>query len=108
MKQIEKQEKQLQEFNKNKVPFRFRILNSNLSLKIKKTIIDQLDHYYELDEDSTEYYKLKSWIDNIDKVPFEKYHSLPIKITDKKSKIDNYIENVYNCLEKSIYGHNKA
>ncbi len=105
---IEKQEEKLKNFKNVEVPFRFRILNSKLSLPNKKTIIDQLDHYHELDESSSEYYKLKSWIDSVDKIPFDNYHKLPIKITDSSDKIDEYLKNAYDCLEKSVYGHQDA
>ena len=105
---IKKNEKAIENFNKNKIPFRFKILESKLSLSNKKTIIDRLEHYHELSSEDTEYYKSKTWIDSIKKVPFNKYNKLNIKLKDGCKKINKYLNKVYENLDKSIYGHDNA
>ena len=51
-------EQQLYFSNKNDVPLRFRILQSDLPLKSISFIIRRLDHFYSLDTSDNEYSKL--------------------------------------------------
>ena len=108
LKNIKKLEQTVLKFNKPKVPFRFRILRSNLSMKNKKTIIDQLDYFNELDTTDSDYFKLKTWIDTIQKVPFGINKQLPISFDDGEEKIQKFIQKSYSILEESVWGHQTA
>ena len=108
LKKIKKQETHLLNLNKTKIPFRFRILRSKLSNQNKKTIIDQINYFNELDSSDSDYYKIKTWIDTIQKVPFEIMKQLPITMNDGPEKINKFICNAYNQLEECVWGHKTA
>ena len=101
-------EDELKDFNAQGTPLRFRVLYSNISLKNKASIIQKIDHYNELDNNDNEYHKLHTWINGLQKIPFDKTSNLPISLHDGPKKIDTYLNHVKNCLEESVYGHHEA
>ena len=101
-------EDELKEFNKQAVPLRFRVLNSNISLKNKTTIIQRIDQYNELDNNDGEYHKLHTWLDGLENIPFDKKSKLPICLEDGPQRIKKYLYEVNECLEQSVYGHSDA
>ena len=74
----------------------------------KKLIIDKLDHFNQLEMEDNEYFKMKSWIDGIKKVPFDNYNQINLTSENKTTEINNFITNVYDNLTSSIYGHENA
>jgi ATP-dependent Lon protease len=60
------------------------------------------------DTSSTEYIKLKNWIDIFMKIPFNNYCSLPITINDGISQCKDYMINAKNILDNAVYGLNDA
>ena len=77
-------EKEISSINTNLVPFRFNILESNLDIKNKAIAIKKIDMISRMDSNSGEYYKIKSWIDGLLKIPFGKYIDLPKIIRNQK------------------------
>ena len=104
---ILKKEKQLAEYNNIDIPQRFRILNSNLSLKTKRHIIDKIDHFYSLDESNNEFHKLSSWVDSLSKIHFDNYTPSPLKNTNPVEVVD-FLRNSQDILDKAVYGHEEA
>ena len=47
-------------------------------------------------------------MEGIYKIPFGRYHNIPITKNSTQLEITNYLENVQKHLDNSIYGHNKA
>jgi endopeptidase La len=80
-------------------------LESENSLNNKSVILNKLNILENL-KGSSEYSKLKNWINKIMKVPFGNYISPSVKITDSNEKIKYFLQNIRNNLNKNIYGHN--
>ena len=105
---IIKIEKEILSFKKNTIPIRFKILNSNLDICAKSYIIDKLDYFYRLETTDNEFNKLNTWIETLEKIPFDSYSKNIInKQSTSEDKI-NYIKNVKQILDNSVYGHDVA
>jgi ATP-dependent Lon protease len=61
-----------------------------------------------MDPGNGEYYKLKNWVDTFMRVPFGKYVSLPINISDGVDKCHDFMEKAQKTLDNAVYGLNDA
>ena len=106
-KLIELELKILEQKN-DKIPMRFQILSNDMPIEIKTKILSKLDIIKNLDKSNSEFYKIKSWVEGILKIPFGKYCALPITLDDGSKAIKEYLVSVYKKLDKAVYGHNIA
>ena len=99
----------LQDCRKKDVPIRFKILNlEQISANNKINIIDKLDNFYNLDPGDNEYHKLSTWVDWLEKVPFDNYQNLPVTNKSNPIKIGNFLKNAKDRLDSAVYGHIEA
>ena len=101
-------ESQISKLNTNIIPLRFSILESNLDINNKAIAIRKIDNISRMDSNSSEYYKIKNWIDGILKIPFGKYVDLPLSINNSSEEIQSYLKNTQEILNKKVYGHHTA
>ena len=109
----EKQQKEIIEIekeitNKNTTPLRFRILKSEINNDIKSVAIRKIEALKNLEPNSTEYYKIKGWVDGLLNIPFGKYKELPINLNNTKEEITNYLVKANKTLNTAVFGHKKA
>jgi ATP-dependent Lon protease len=57
---------------------------------------------------SGEYYKVKNWVDTFMQIPFGKYNTLPVNISDGVEKCHEFMENAQKTLDSAVYGLNDA
>ena len=55
-----------------------------------------------------EYHKLKHWIDALCSIPFGRFKSLPVKLSDGREKIIKFMKNTKDQFDKHIFGHIEA
>lgn len=96
------------EANQVKVPLRFKILLSDLDEKLKAIAIQKLNYLYTMDSSSSEYYKTASWIENVCKIPFGIYKSLPVTHESDREHVKDFLNTVKANLDSRVYGHNEA
>ncbi len=102
---IDELETQLQNFRKNDVPYRFKILNSSLDLNVKSLIIERLDQFYMMDSGDPEYHKLNRWLEGIMKIPFGEYSPPMISLESSPEKLCEFLSNTKQCLNQAVFGH---
>ena len=107
-KLIDKIEDQIENFNKQEMPYRFQVLSSKLSLETKSLLIGKLNHFNQLDSSDSEYFKLSKWLDTFSSIPFGKYSQPTITKHDSGEKIKNFLLNTKNILDNVIYSHTEA
>ena len=92
------------------VPYEVHVVNLNIEEKYKIAVFNKIKNLMSLSKDnsSTEYIKLKNWIDNFTKIPFNRYCSLPITINDGLENCKDFIINAKNVLDEAVYGLNDA
>jgi hypothetical protein len=93
--------------NLEKKPNIAKVLEWNTSNSNKSMILSKLNTFENL-KGSSEFYKLKTWLTKIMKVPFGKYVKAPVERTDTSEKIREYLQKVRKDLDADIYGHSNT
>jgi ATP-dependent Lon protease len=112
--EIEEQKKILKEIREiNKIiriekPYRLSLLESNIPQIFKATAMKKISSLRHMEPGSGEYFKLKNWVDNFMRIPFDKYEKLPINIEDGIDKCHEFMENAQKILDSAVYGLNDA
>jgi ATP-dependent Lon protease len=92
----------------NGVPNKFRVLDLPLSDAIKANVIKKIDMLSEMDSESGEVYKLRTWIDGFMRIPFGVNVPLPVKIDDGPKPCASFLSDTRKTLDKAVYGMNGA
>jgi ATP-dependent Lon protease len=103
---IYNKEKELININsKESKPTRFKFLEYNVSNIIKSAILSQIENLNMMCKSSSEYFKLKNWINILAKIPIGKYTNIDI---NKEDDVSNYLENVKKNIDNNIFGHTET
>lgn len=98
----------IRDMNKEDTPLRFKILMSKIDEKIKAIAIKKLRYLFDMDESTTEYYKMTNWIEALCKLPIGRYKPLPINNTSSIDDIRGFIHTTKEKLDATVYGHDDA
>ena len=90
------------------VPIRFKILNSDINIRTKKSILTKIESFNKMNNNSSEYYKLSSWLLALNNIPFNKFYEIPIKITDGNESICKFLNNIRERMDETVFGHKDA
>ncbi len=101
-------EKDINKCNDTSTPLRFKILQSNMDIKLKAHAIQKLDSLYNIDPGSSEYNKLTNYIESIAKLPINKYKNLSCNKDSSTEEISTFINNIKYKLDKAVYGHKET
>jgi len=107
-KNIIRQAKSIHAMTKVDKPYRILIFESNMPVHLKSHAMKKISILESSDTGSSEYNKNKQWVDNFMRIPFHKYHNLPISTTDSPLAISDFIKSAKNTLDDTIYGMNDA
>lgn len=107
-KTIDKIELNLSQVDFFKTPMRFKILESNINIKLKQLAISKIDELTLMYQGSGEYFKLKNWIENLCKLPIGIYKNIPVSKKDPVDKISEFINFTKDKFNKHVYGHTHA
>ena len=99
---------EINDINIIKKPYRIKILESNIPVLFKAYAMNKINALQKMDPSNGEYSKLKYWIDNFMRIPFNNYVSLPVYITDGVEKCNAFMENAQLTLDTAVYGLNDA
>lgn len=96
-------------FNVDK-PYLMKLIDSDIPLPFKAVAFNKINTLRQmaLDNSTSEYYKMKNWVDAFMKIPFNKFNSLPISINDGVESSHNFIQNAKEILDNAVYGLNDA
>ena len=106
----EKQKKIIKELREiNKVtriekPYRMTLLESDIPVKFKAAAMKKINSLRNLEPGSGDYYKQKTWVDTFMKIPFNKYSSLDMTITDGVDKCHDFMQTALKTLDDAAYG----
>lgn len=105
-KQIEILDKEDEIYNyfNSEIPIRYKILYSTLSISTKALIIQKIDQFETMIPSDCEYNKLNRWFKGLSLIPFDNYVNIPVSIKDGDEKIQNFLSNSYQILQKTICG----
>ena len=90
------------------VPYKFRVLALPIPDALKASVIRKIDILNEMDPDSGEVHKLKTWVDGFLRVPFGNIVPLPVKFNEDRGKCSKFLSDTQATLDKAVYGMNPA
>jgi len=90
------------------VPYKFRVLALPIPDALKASVIRKIDILNEMDPDSGEVHKLKTWVDGFLRVPFGNIVPLPVKFNEDRAKCSKFLSDTQATLDKAVYGMNPA
>ena len=85
------------------VPFKFRVLDMDVSDNIKASVIKKIDNLFEMSMEG-EGYKLRAWVESFLRIPFGKCVPLPVTIADGPEKCSAFLEESTKTLDTAVYG----
>lgn len=101
-------EKKLLEYNTSEIPLKYKILQSNLEDKIKIHILQKISFFEQLQSHSSEYQKMKKYIEALEKIPFCNYNEIEVNSRSKPEKIKNFINTLKENLRDCTYGQEET
>lgn len=107
-KKLLKLEEKLSNFNKDSIPLKYKILESNIDNQLKARLLQKAKQFELLNPMQSEYFKFKNYFDSILSIPFGKMSHLPVKNKDGIDKIRIFIQDIKNKLDNCIYGQELA
>lgn len=107
-RRLRKEEKKIEKINNCTTPIRYKILDSDLPEKTKAIVMQKVVQYENSHQGASGYHKLKQYMDRLLRIPFGKYHTLPVSMKDEPSKISKYLINLKKSLDESIYAQDMA
>jgi ATP-dependent Lon protease len=103
-----KSQSEINEYDNQLVPIKYRVLSSSLDRKSKSIILHRINEFEKLSSESSEYGKLKKWIDGISKIPFGTYVNIPLTLSNSDDDTYKILCHVNIILNKCIYGQLNA
>ncbi len=106
-KQITELKTQIENYNDTDIPIKYRVLESNHTLAVKCQVLNKLS-ILEKNENTSEYFKYMSWLNELLKVPVGIYNDLPISTKNTKEEIQDYLIHTTDVLNNCVHGHVEA
>ena len=100
--------KEIYEYNGSNKPLRFKVIESDMDMKTKAIALENIDKMSEMDVSTGEHSKMDHWINGLMRIPFGKYNSISVNPGSSIQEKREFIQNTYQTLDKSIYGHKEA
>jgi ATP-dependent Lon protease len=87
--------------NETDYPLRLRILSLPISEYVKSSVIKKISF---LDEEGSDSFKLRNWVDAFLKIPFGKTIPLPVTIKSGKDECSKFLRDSRKYLDDAVYG----
>ena len=87
-------------------PYRLALLEANIPTRFKASAYNKLSTLKNMEPGCSEYNKIKHWVDDFMRIPFNKLNHLPVTIDDGIDKCHAFMEQAKNTLDKAVYGLN--
>jgi len=102
--------------SRNKVPgtgsvqqgLMFKILTMNLPESTQSMVLSKYNSLQTLEPGSSEYFKLRNWLEKLTSMPLGVYKEIPVKIADGSELCGAFMEKARRCLDDAIYGQDEA
>jgi len=105
---IIKEIKEINKITRIEKPYKITLLEANIPVVFKSAAMKKINTLKYMDNGSGEFYKIKNWVDTFMRIPFGKYNTLPINMSDGVDKCHEFMENAQKILHDAVYGLNDA
>jgi len=96
----------LREMDKQQKPNRIRLLESDIPDQYKLIALQKMAQLKQGSDG--EVGKIRAWLDGFMRIPFGKYHQLPVSLADGMEVCHAFIEDAKQKLDETTYGLNDA
>lgn len=86
----------------------FKILTMDLPPETQSMVMSKYNSLQNLDPGSSEYFKLRNWLEKLTSIPIGIYKELPVTINNGVDLCRSFMENARKCLDNAIYGQEEA
>jgi hypothetical protein len=107
-KKIIKEVREINKISRVEKPYRMTLLESNIPAVFKASAMKKIASLRYMEPGSGEYYKIKNWVDTFMRIPFGKYETLPVNISDGVEACHEFMEKAQKTLDGAVYGLNDA
>ena len=107
-KKIIKEVREINKITRIEKPYRITLLESEIPAVFKASAMKKIANLRYMEPGSGEYYKVKNWVDTFMQIPFGKYNTLPVNISDGVEKCHEFMEQAQKTLDDAVYGLNDA
>ena len=87
-------------------PYRLSLLEADIPSRFKASAYNKLSTLKNMEPGCSEYNKIKHWVDDFMRIPFNKINHLPVRIEDGIDKCHDFMADAKNTLDKAVYGLN--
>ena len=86
-------------------PVLFKIVNLDLPVEQKNNILTE---YMNIEGSMSDKSKLKTWLDNVLKLPFGKEKGVDLKKLNDANEVKNFINKLNTTMSNAVWGHDEA
>jgi len=86
----------------------FKILTMNLPAETQAMVLSKYNSLQSLDPGSSEYFKLRNWLEKLTSMPIGIYKELPVTIVNGPELCTEFMNKARRCLDDAIYGQDEA
>jgi len=85
-----------------------RILTMKTTPEIQTLILSKYNALQSLDPSTSEYFKMRNWLEKATSLPIGDYKEMPVKLEDGTDKCGEFMKKAISCLDTAIYGQNES
>jgi len=86
----------------------FKIMTMNLKQEIQNSVLNKYQSLQGLDPGSSEYFKMRNWLEKVTTLPLGVYKDMPVKMQDGMANCSEFMNRARKCLDDAIYGQDEA
>jgi ATP-dependent Lon protease len=107
-KKIIKEIRKINDIIKIEKPYKILLLESEIPYIFKSHAFKKINLLKYMEPGTSEYYKIKNWVDTFMSIPFGIYKNMDISIDHGIDKCHSFMENAKVILDSAVYGLNDA
>ena len=86
----------------------FKILTMDLPVETQSMVMSKYNSLQNLDPGSSEYFKLRNWLEKLTSIPIGIYKEIPVNLNNGTDSCRAFMEKARKCLDDAIYGQDEA
>ena len=86
----------------------FKILTMDLPVETQSMVMSKYNSLQNLDPGSSEYFKLRNWLEKLTSMPIGIYKEIPVNLSNGTDSCRAFMEKARKCLDDAIYGQDEA
>ena len=86
----------------------FKILTMDLPVETQSMVMSKYNSLQNLDPGSSEYFKLRNWLEKLTSMPIGIYKEIPVNLSNGTDSCRAFMEKACKCLDDAIYGQDEA